>query len=158
MDKEFSLKKRFTDFIFPLLTSPPDQAVCIDCPTQEPVLACVSICAGQEENRIRPCTTRIHKCQHIPSVQTTHITHTQQAVEGNCFVPAKKDKNPCSLLCVPLCTLTQSLRRGLGNTSPAHTHIYNSSKHKHSQSRLKNTSGSVSTTLSKAKSHCLRLF
>lgn len=104
-----------------------------------------------------------HQNLQVPArsfgAEQIHVTHTQWAVECNYFVPEKKkDRKSCSLLCVPLCTLTQSMKRGLGKSLLAHTQMYNSFKYKHFQSRLKNASGSVSTTLSKAMSHSLRFF
>lgn len=50
---------------------------------------------------------------------------------------SKKRQNACSFLCMPLCTLTLSLQRGLGNSLEADTQNFNSFKHEHFQSRLK---------------------
>lgn len=103
----------------------PGKAVCMHCSTQS---LCLHVSASvHEQNRIRPC--KFHQNLQLPTCSSgakqTHITRTQQT-----WFQQKKDKNTCSFLCAPLCTLTQSLKRGLGNSLPADTQNYNSFKHK----------------------------
>lgn len=138
----------------------PGKAVYVHCPTQR-ACACMyqHLCMNRRKAGLDFAPSEFTGASTFLWCRTdSHHTHTTGCGVQLLCSRKKKDRKSCSLLCVPLCTLTQSMKRGLGKSLLAHTQTYNSFKYKHFQSRLKNASGSVSTTLSKAMSHSLRFF